>query len=274
MDLWPENLYSVLDFKNPVVRRLLMASSTWFYKKSDKLIGLSQKAVEILKSRTGKPDNALCCIPQCCEKIYEENIFDEELVKRFGGKFNLVYAGNISPAQNFSLMADAAQKLRELGYDINWIIVGDGMSRQDAEKEVNEKGLGDCFYFEGFKPVEDIPKYTYIASGLVACLVQSSLLDCTIPAKVMSYIASGKPVILAMNGEAQSIVNDNKCGFAADSGDVNALVDNIIRLYSMTAEEREAMGRNGKELHYKRFERNVNLKKLIDFIFDETYHQE
>lgn len=269
MDLWPENLYSVLNFRNSVIRKILMASSTWFYKKSDKLVCLSEKAVKILKERTGKPDECFCCIPQCCEKIYENNIYDESLNRRFGGSFNLVFTGNISPAQDFPLIIDAAQRLNELGFDINWIIVGDGMSKKETEKEISERGLSGIFFFEGFKPVEEIPKYTYIASGLVACLVQSSLLDCTIPAKVMSYIASGKPMILAMDGEAQNIVNNNNCGFASDSGDVEAFVNNIAKLYSMTEADRAAMGRNGKELHNRYFERNANLKKMLDFVFDK-----
>lgn len=269
MDLWPENLYSVLNFKNRIIRKILMSSSTWFYKKSDKLICLSNHAIDVLKERTGKPDKDFCFIPQCCEKIYETLLYDEELEKQFGQGFNVVYAGNISPAQDFPTILHAAGQLRDEGYHINWIIVGDGMSCKEVQKAVQAQGLSDSFFFEGFKPVEDIPKYTAIASCLVACLVKSPLLDCTIPAKVMSYIASGRPIVLAMDGEANALINESGCGLACASGDAAGLTDNIRKIYSLSEAERACMGELGRKLHFEQFERDSNLEKLLNFVFSK-----
>lgn len=267
MDLWPENLYSVLNFKNRFIRKVLMMSSTWFYKKSNKLICLSNHAIDVLKGRTGKPDKNFCFIPQCCEKIYETPINDEELKMRFGSGFNVVYAGNISPAQDFPTIIQAAEQLKREGYHINWIIVGDGMSRQEVQKTVQKFDLSDSFFFEGFKPVEDIPKYAAIASCLVACLVKSPLLDCTIPAKVMSYIASGRPIVLAMDGEANSLINESGCGLACSSGDSVGLAENIKKIYALSDEKRVEMGERGRRLHFENFGWDVNLEKLLNFIF-------
>jgi len=269
MDLWPENLYSVLNFKNRFIRKLLMSSSTWFYKKTDKLICLSKHAIEILKERTGKSDESFCYIPQCCEKVYETPIYDRELEARFAKGFNVVYTGNISPAQDFPTILQAAEQLKCEGYYINWIIVGDGMSYKEVRAAVRERGLSDSFFFEGVKPVEDIPKYTAIASCLVACLVKSPLLDCTVPAKVMSYIASGRPVVLAMDGEANALINESGCGLACVSGDAEGLAGNIRKIYSLSNEERAQMGEQGRKLHFEQFERNANLKKLLDFVFPD-----
>ena len=66
MDLWPENLYSVLNFKNKLIRKILYNSSTKYYRKKDKLICLSDKAKEILQERTGKSDDKFLIMPQCC----------------------------------------------------------------------------------------------------------------------------------------------------------------------------------------------------------------
>ncbi len=268
MDLWPENLYSVLNFKNKLIRSLLYRSSVKYYRKSDKLICLSQKAKEILQERTGKSDDKFLIMPQCCEKFYENPIEDKHLQERFGNGFHILFAGNISPAQDFPVMAEAARLLRERGVKADWIIVGDGMSRAEAEAAVKERGLEDIFFFEGFKPAEEIPKYTAIASVLVACLAKSPLLDCTIPAKVMSYIAAGKPVVLAMDGEAQRTVNENACGFATESGNAALLADSLQRLAEMSEAERQKIGDNAKKLHYKSFERDSNLKRLVTFLLD------
>jgi len=269
LDLWPENLFSVIDVKNKPLRKLATRISHWHYRKADKIIAMSKKMKEILTAITNLPDDKIAVIPQHGEKIYERIEHDSSLEKRFSKGFNIVFAGNISPAQSFETIIEAAKEIKKNGIkDINWIIVGDGMSKNWLEKEISKNKLSDIFYLEGFKPIEEIPKYQTLADILVACLVKSPLLDCTIPAKVTSYFASGKPVILAMDGEVQEIVNSNKCGFAGPAENSDLLYENVKKMYLTSKGDRMKMGLNSKNYYLKTFERNVNLKKMYNFIFD------
>lgn len=269
LDLWPENLYSVLKIKNIFLRKLLEKTSHWHYKNVDKLIVISKKMRSRIISITNKEHKKVIFIPQCCEKIYEKSIKDRTLENKFSKGFNILFAGNISPAQDFKTVIEAAKILHSKNIkDINWIIVGDGMSRNWLENEVDSAGLSNNFFFEGAKPIEDIPKYTYIADGLLACLVDSDLLDATIPAKVMSYLAAGRPLLLAMNGEASRIVKKIGCGFTGPSSNAEKLYENIAKLYYMNKSERITMGSLGKNYHFTHFERNMNLQKIYKFIFD------
>lgn len=269
LDLWPENLFSVLSINNKILRQLATKISHWHYKKVDKLVALSEKMKLRLKDIIDEKQQ-LIVLPQACEKIYETNIYDQVISKRFSNGFNILFTGNISPAQSFETIIEAAKRLKLSGVnDINWIIVGDGMSRKWLEKEVNKAGLNKDFYFEGFKPVSDIPKYTDVADVLIGCLVTSELLEATIPAKVMSYIASGKPIVLSMDGEVQNLINEKiKCGFVGPTGDATLLADNIKKIYVLPKRQREEMGIRARKYHFKKFERNIVLSKLNDFIFD------
>jgi glycosyltransferase involved in cell wall biosynthesis len=218
---------------------------------------------------TGIPLDKIIVLPQACEKIYESDIYDKQLAARFKQGFNILYTGNISPAQSFETIIESAKMLKKAGInDINWIIVGDGMSRKWLEEEVSKAGLSDSFYFEGMKPIQDIPKYTAFADVLIGCLVKSDLLEATIPAKVMSYLAAGKPIVLAMDGEAQDLINKTiKCGLAGETGNAKVLSENIKSLYSKSTAERKDIGARGRAYHLKHFERNIILNKLYDFIF-------
>lgn len=269
LDLWPENLFSVINPKSAFLRKVAAKVSHWHYKKVDKLVVLSEKMKNRLIDVTKIDPEKIIVLPQACEKIYEKDMHDKKLAARFSTGCNIVYAGNISPAQSFETVIAAAKDLKKQGIkDINWIIVGDGMSRQWLEDEVEKAGLSDSFYFEGFKPIDDIPKYTDIADALIGCLVKSDLLEATIPAKVMSYFASGKPMVLAMDGEVQELVNNTiKCGYAGPTEDSTALAANIKKIYSMPAKDRQAMGARGRAYHFKHFERNLILNKLYDFVF-------
>lgn len=269
LDLWPENLFSVLNIRMSLVRRLATVVSLWHYKHVDKMIALSKIMLVRLEEVSKISDKNIIIMPQVCEKIYEKDVVDKNLTRRFNKGFNIVYTGNISPAQSFDTVILAAKTLKEEGIsDINWIIVGDGMNRRWLEEEVNKSGLNEYFYFEGMVSMDEVPKYNTIADALIGCLVRSDLLEATIPSKVMSYIAAGRPMILAMDGEVQTLINDKiKCGFAGPTGDAKILSENIKKVYDLTENDRKIMGKRGRDYHFKHFERNKNLQKLYNFIF-------
>lgn len=269
LDLWPENLFSVLDVKNKTFRRLAELISHWHYRQPDKIVVLSEQMRAKIKTITGLPEEKISIVPQACESLYEVEAYDAELAGRLGDGFKIVFTGNLSPAQSFETIVDAAQELKDEGLtDISWVIVGDGMSRADLEEEVRMRGLDDVFLFEGHHPVTDIPKYTTLADVLVAGLVKSDLLEATIPAKVMSYIASGRPLALAMDGEVGRLVMDDaQCGLVGPAGDAAALAGNIRKLYHMSLEERQALGVRGRAYHFANLERSIVLDRLKNFIF-------
>lgn len=268
LDLWPENLYSVIPVRSKFLRNIAEKHSHWYYKKADRLIALSEAMRDKLAQAGKKPSKDILVLPQACEKIYEQRTHDDILRKRFSKTFNIVFTGNISPAQSFETIIEAAQILKAKEHkDIRWVIVGDGMSRKNVEKQVAEKGLSDTFVFEGYQPIDDMPKYADIADILVGCLTKSELLEATIPAKVMSYIALGKPVALAMDGEVQELINKKiRCGFAGPTEDADRLAISIEEMYMMTPKQREAMGTRARTYHFKNFERNLVLAKLYDFM--------
>ena len=269
LDLWPENLYSVLPIRNNLAKRLLKRTSHWHYKNADKLIVLSEQMKQHMINNVGVPYKNIAVIPQTSEKIYEKDIQDKKLKAKYSGGFNIVYAGNISPAQSFRTMIEAAKILKEEGLDdIRWIILGDGMSANNVKAEVKKKNLSKSFIFEGMKPIEDIPRYNPIADVLVGCLTKSKLLEATVPAKVMSYIASGRPIVLAMDGEVKDLVEDKiKCGYVGPTEDAQELAKNIRKLYDMPSKKRDELGKNARKYHFANLERNVVLKKVYDFLF-------
>ncbi|ADX73677.1 glycosyltransferase [Pseudarthrobacter phenanthrenivorans Sphe3] len=268
LDLWPENLFSVLKVRNVIFRRLAESVSHWHYRQPDKMVVLSDQMRSKIQDISGVADEKIVVVPQACESLYEREIYDPEIADALGNEFKVVFTGNISPAQSFETIIDAAEILNSEGLtDISWVIVGDGMSRRDVEMEVKRRGLGNRFRFEGHRPVHDIPKYTTLADVLVGCLVKSELLEATVPAKVMSYIASGRPVVLAMDGEVRRLVEDEaKCGFVGPAADSTALANNIRKVYKMSADQRREFGVRGKAYHFANLERSIVLERLKSFL--------
>lgn len=267
LDLWPDNLYSVLPFKNRVIRSMLEAVCAWHYRQVPNLVCLSESMRDRLIKMSGTREARSTVILQSCEKIYETEVHDVDLVERFQGRFRVVMAGNLSPAQAHGTIVDAAAELKKRGLkDILFIIVGDGMSRKDFEAEVRDRDLQEMFAFEGMKPMERIPAYTTMADVLLGTLSKSPMLGYTVPAKVMSYLAAGKPIVLSMDDEPKKLMDEIACGFCTPAEDAPALADALERIRKLTDEERQALGKAAKDFHVRNLQREIGLSRMIAFM--------
>lgn len=266
LDIWPENLYSVLPIQNRFLQKIATAVSDWHYKKADKLIAMSTSLQQRLCVRSGKRQEDVAVIPQYCEDFYAVPQKDSALQAQYGGTFNLVFTGNFSPAQSLPTVIQAAVKARTLGaQNLRLLLVGDGMSRTELEHLVEELDAQDTVIFCGSVPPTSVPKYTTLADALVASLADSPDLGMTVPAKIASYMAAAKPLLASMDGEGAAAAA--ACGnLASPAGDVDALAHNILLLYQMPDEERFQMGQNAYAYYAAHYGRSQLLKQLEHFI--------
>lgn len=268
LDIWPENLYSVLNVKNKALRAIAQGVSDALYKKADRLIAMSEPLQQRLCQRTGMPPQKVAVIPQYCEDFYAVPQPDAALQAQFGGRFNLVFTGTFTPAQSLETVITAVQDAHSRGADmLHLLLVGDGMSRAALEAKVKELHAEDAVTFYGSVPATDIPKFTALADALIVCLSDSPDLGLTVPAKVASYMAAGKPVLASMDGAGNAAVAAAG-GLSSPSCDAAALADNLLALTRMDAAQRAAMGQSVKEYYLAHYRRSELLRKLEHFILE------
>ena len=268
LDIWPENLYSVLNVKNKALRAIAQGVSDALYKKADRLIAMSEPLQQRLCQRTGMPPQKSAVIPQYCEDFYAFPQPDAALQAQFGGRFNLVFTGTFTPAQSLETVITAVQDARSRGADmLHLLLVGDGMSRAALEAKVKELHAEDAVTFYGSVPATDIPKFTALADALIVCLSDSPDLGLTVPAKVASYMAAGKPVLASMDGAGNAAVAAAG-GLSSPACDAAALADNLLALTRMDAAQRAAMGQSAKEYYLAHYRRSELLRKLEHFILE------
>lgn len=268
LDIWPENLYSVLNVKNKALRAIAQGVSDALYKKADRLIAMSEPLQQRLCQRTGMPPQKIAVIPQYCEDFYAVPQPDAALQAQFGGRFNLVFTGTFTPAQSLETAITAVQDARSRGADmLHLLLVGDGMSRAALEAKVKELHAEDSVTFYGSVPATDIPRFTALADALIVCLSDSPDLGLTVPAKVASYMAAGKPVLASMDGAGNAAVAAAG-GLSSPACDAAALADNLLALTRMDAAQRAAMGQSAKEYYLAHYRRSELLRKLEHFILE------
>jgi hypothetical protein len=84
----------------------------------------------------------------------------------------------------------------------------------------------------------------------------------TIPAKVQTYLASGKPILAMLNGEGAQVLKNSGAALVVPSGDYMSLVKAIVRISEMDLNARNLMGRRGTLFCKKEFNKTLLMSKL------------
>lgn len=267
LDLWPENLYSVLPIRNVLLRRIAQGVSDSLYKRADRLIAMSRPLQERLCQRTGKSEREVMVIPQYCEDFYAVPQRDEALESRFAGRFNLVFTGTFTPAQSLDMVLRAVLEARAAGAEnLHLLLVGDGMSRESLQTLARDLNAGEAVTFYGSVPAKEVPKFTSLADALLISLSDSPDLGLTVPGKLASYMAAGKPVVASMNGAGFAAVQESGGGLVSPACDQHGLAQNLLTLYHMDKTQRAALGAKAKAYYLAHYHRTELLRQLETFI--------
>ena len=203
--------------------------------------------------------------PQWAEGLFGDpsalTKYNDDLIPTNG--FIIMFAGNIGNAQDFETIVEAAILLKHRE-DIQFVILGDGLKKNWASEEIKKNNVEKTFHFLGRKPVEAMPYYYSKADVMLASLTDSELFAITIPAKVQSYLASGKPILAAINGEGGQIVDEWKAGFSCPATQPKKLAETIEKMAALSKSELEQMGKNALACYHSEFEREKLISSLIE----------
>jgi glycosyltransferase involved in cell wall biosynthesis len=94
-----------------------------------------------------------------------------------------------------------------------------------------------------------MPQFYRRADVLLVHLKADPLFAITIPSKTQTYLAAGRPVVMAVAGDAADLVRAAGAGICCSSEDPAAIAATIGELHDVTAEQRDQFGRNGEAYH-------------------------
>ncbi len=263
-DLWPESLEATGVVTNKKLLSFVGLFVKFIYKHSDKIYISSRGFAPKIKLM-GVPESKIKFWPQWAESFFNNKssqlTYNDD---RIPTGFIVMFAGNIGSAQDFKTVVEAATILKSLTH-IHFVILGDGLMRPWAEKEVTQKSLQQTFHFLGKKPIESMPYYYSRADVMLVSLTDTELFSITIPSKVQTYLASGKPILASLNGEGAEIINEWKAGLSCPATNPVALAATIEKMSKLSKAELDQMGKNAYQCYQTEFER----EKLISILEQE-----
>jgi len=159
------------------------------------------------------------------------------------GKFVAGYSGNMGRVHDMETIMEAARALNE-NKDICFLFIGEGYKKRWMEEYAGRWKLGNC-QFHGYVEREEHGLSSACADvGLVSLFPGQEGLS--VPSKTFGLMAAGIPVIGIMNrnSEIALVIEENDCGVVIDPGNVEGLVEIILKLHS-NPELCQALGKNG-----------------------------
>lgn len=251
LDLWPESLVAGGIKKDTLIYKIFHKISKRIYNSMDEILITSKMFREYLVKEFYVGSHKIKYLPQ-----FAENIFEGIPYREPSETINLLFAGNIGAAQSVDTIIRAAQKLE--CRPVHFHIVGDGSERKKLEKMAEHL---ENVTFYGRRSLEEMPKFYAMADAMLVTLSADPVLSLTLPGKIQSYMAAGKPIIGAIDGEAAKVIEEAECGYCGRAGNVSELVKRIALF--MENDSKAHMGENARK-YYKKFFTKKNFIEVLE----------
>lgn len=269
-DLWPESLSATGVVTSNGILAAVAGLVRWIYRGCDRILVQSRAFTPMIQALGVGPDRIIY-YPNSTDGHYAPVDVppDHPHLRLMPSGFRMVFAGNIGEAQDFPTILDAADLLRQRE-DIHWVIIGDGRKRSWVEQTVRERGLDRTVHLLGRFPSTDMPMFFAMADAMLVTLKKEPIFALTIPSKVQSYLACGRPVVAALDGEGAGVIAEAQAGLTCGAGDSAGLAAAVLQMAELTSERRQAMGHCGRRYFERHFEKHLLLACLETIMEDVT----
>ena len=200
--------------------------------------------------------------PNSVEGLFTVSKPKPEVLDRLPEGFKIMFAGNIGEAQDFNTIVEAARIVALQNPGIKWVILGDGRKRAYVEEKIKELGLEEQVYLMGSYPVETMPDFYACADCLLVSLKRDYIFSLTIPSKIQSYLACGKPILASLDGEGGRVIENAKAGLVVVAENPIRLAEKVLEFNDLSVLQRNQMGTNARIYFEENFERELLVHRL------------
>lgn len=178
-------------------------------------------------------------------------------------RFRLMFAGNMGKAQALSTLLDAAVLLQARGSRISFVFVGGGVEVSGLQKRANDLGLLNVIFIPPV-PMAEVGTLLAAADALLVHLRRDPLFTITIPSKTQAYMAVGKPLLMAVDGDAADLVRASGGGVVAPSEQAEAIAEAAQALSVLSPEALFEMGQRAQTYYRERLALDVGVARFGD----------
>jgi glycosyltransferase involved in cell wall biosynthesis len=272
-DLWPESLEGVgLGAEHSRIYEVVASIVRFLYKHSDHIVVVTPAFKDYLNSVWGVPVEKMSIVLNGVETDrFSPAQGSSEILRKFGvteGKFVVSYIGTIGMAHGLETLLEVAQLLQSTSPELLLLLVGEGGNREELVRRARERQLTNII-FTGQQPRENIPAIINSSDVCLALLKNQEVFKTVIPTKMLEFMSCGRPVVLAVGGQAERIVRDAEAGISVEAENPEAIAQAIREMYA-NPELRARCGRNGRAYILTKMSREQTARQYLDVLANLT----
>lgn len=173
--------------------------------------------------------------------------------------FNIVFAGTVGPIQALDAVVRAAELIRNDLPQVRFVVVGDGIDLERIKRLIAQLQLPNVVVLPR-QPPDEIGQILGDADALLVHLKDDPLTRISIPQKTYAYMAIGRPVIMAVRGDAADLLVKAGAGVVCEPDDPASIAEAVRRLLLMPENERRSLGENGKKF----YQENLSFRRGVE----------
>jgi glycosyltransferase involved in cell wall biosynthesis len=262
-DMWPDTLRATGMIANQRALALVAGVCDWVYDHVDHIVVLSAGFKRLLVER-GVADRKVDVIYNWCDEASLSSPTGA-VPAAFPSreKFRILFAGNMGKAQALGAVLDAAKLISLQCPQICFVFLGGGVVLESLKQDAIKDGL-DNVYFLPAVPMTEVGNLLAEADALLVHLKNDPLFQITIPSKTQAYMAVGKPILMAVDGDAAELVKEGDCGVVAESQNPESIAAAAIELFNCDPSVRTAMGESSRDFYQQHLSLRVGAKRFGD----------
>ncbi len=262
-DLWPDSVTGSDFVHGPVLKvmeRALHVFTNASYRLASRIGVISPGMEDILVER-GVPADKIRWVPNWSTDTEVEDTSERRALGLPDGPLFL-YAGNLGKLQGLLPLVRAFGDVPEA----QLVLMGDGVEKDELSDAADSAPAGNVHVRDSV-PSHVVPKHLGAADVLVVSLQDSPLLRATMPSKVQSSMAAGKPILVHGAGDVADVVTTAGAGVAVPPGD-HGEVARGIRSLATSPETWERTGAAARRHYEDIFAPDVGISRLESMVLE------
>ena len=247
-DMWPDTLRATGMLNNVRALNAVEAVCQFVYRRVDQIVVLSPGFKRLLMQR-GVPETKVKVIYNWADEVALAAP-QGQLPASFpsADQFRIIFAGNMGKAQALDAVLDAAILLQARGSRVCFVMLGGGVEVNRLKLRTVDLKLHNVVFLPPV-PMAEVGTFLHAADALLVHLRKDPLFEITIPSKTQAYMAVGKPLLMAVDGDAADLVLLSGGGVVAESENAEALAGAAEGLAALPSEQLLAMGQRARRYY-------------------------
>ncbi len=263
-DLWPDTLPATGMISNPRALRFVDIACNWLYRRAKHIVLHSEGFRQILIGRNVPAQKMTAVIGWTDETISATAKPDKapKAMAHLAGT-KILFAGNIGPAQALDAVLDAAHLLQQAGQAdrISFCLLGGGVALPGLKEKAQSLELENVAFLPRV-PLSEVGAFLKSADCLLVHLRDDPLFAVTMPSKTQAYLVAGKPVIMAVKGEAAALIETAGAGVIATPQNPESIARAALAVDEMTESERIALGKAGQDYYWRELSMRKGMERF------------